>query len=324
VALASDPAIVSSPDAANWTRRLSGAPDGLVGIGYANGGFVAVGGGYSINSTIMTSAEGTNWVNRYSGPTNEVINGVTYGNGQYLAVGENGTIVGSLDGTNWVQRQSGTQSVLYGVTYASSQFVAVGDAGIILGSVDGSNWVQRESGTAGPKLSGIAYGNGLFVVVGDVILTSADGTHWVQQASQQSGPLSAIAYGNGYFVAVGVGSSIVTSADGVNWTRHAHQYFYPNLHGVAYGDGHFVAFGDYGTILESGSIVTIALTPSVRNGLFTLSLTGPRGLAYTIESSSDLVSWQTVTNIVPAQSTTVISDSLPAASDHVFYHAYGK
>jgi hypothetical protein len=53
-------------------------------------------------------------------------------------------------------------------------------------------------------------------------------------------------------------------------------------------------------------------------------LEGPTGLAYTIQSSTDLISWQTVTNITSVQPTTVILPAPSAASDHRFYRAYSQ
>ena len=51
--------------------------------------------------------------------------------------------------------------------------MAVGRGGAILTSPDGVTWTQRTSGTS-RDLNGVAYGNGLFVAVGDfgIIFTS--------------------------------------------------------------------------------------------------------------------------------------------------------
>jgi hypothetical protein len=85
-----------------------------------------------------------------------------------------------------------------------------------------------------------------------------------------------------------------------------------------------VAVGDNGTILESGSIISLALAPSVGTSGLTLSLTGPTGLAYTIEESTDLVSWRSLTNIISTQPTEVISDSLQALGGSAFYRAHSQ
>jgi hypothetical protein len=74
---------------------------------------------------------------------------------------------------SWTQRTSGTSNWLNGVAYGNGLFVAVGDGGTILTSPDGVSWTQRTSGTSN-QLNGVAYGNGLFVAVGwdGTILTS--------------------------------------------------------------------------------------------------------------------------------------------------------
>ena len=97
-----------------------------------------------------------------------------------------------------------------------------------------------------------------------------------------------------------------------------------NLSAVAYGNGQFVAVGRYGTILQSGSIITLSITPNADTRRLTLSLEGPTGLGYTIQSSTDLMSWLSVTNITTTQPGSVILDVLPADSARVFYRAYSQ
>jgi hypothetical protein len=60
--------------------------------------------------------------------------------------------------------------------------------------------------------------------------------------------LTAVAYGNGLFVAVGKWGAILTSPDGETWTEQASPTGNP-LFGVTYGNGTFVAVGDFGIIL---------------------------------------------------------------------------
>ena len=305
-----------------WTWR-NPLPTGnyLNGITYGNDQFVAVGD----LGTIVTSTDGSDWVLRESGTTDR-LSDIGYGNGQFVAVGDSGTIVTSTDGVNWVQRQSGTSYPLYGIAYGNGQFVAVASAytgapGTIVSSADGVNWVQQQSGTA-YGLNGIAYGNGQFVAVGNLgtILSSTDGTNWVQQQSGTTIGLGGIAYGNGQFVAEGGPGIILTSADGVKWAEHQPGPVGP----IAYGNGQFVAVGPGGRVLESGSIITLSITPRADTGLLTLSLEGPTGLGYTVQTSTDLGSWQTLTNLTSVQPTTFIFDALPAGSDRVFYRAYSQ
>src|SRR5215470_6955217 len=89
------------------------------------------------------------WTWRNPQPTGNILYGLAYGNGQFVAVGGAGTIVTSTDGTNWVLRESGSRYSFYGgVIYANGQFVAVSDPGTIVTSVDGrTGW-----GSSRPQL----------------------------------------------------------------------------------------------------------------------------------------------------------------------------
>jgi hypothetical protein len=79
------------------------------------------------------------------------------------------------------------------------------------GSGAGTTWTSCTS--QGNALFGVAYGNGLFVAVGEggTILTSRDGVSWTQQTSPTSDWLRGATYGNGLFIAVGNGGTILTS-----------------------------------------------------------------------------------------------------------------
>jgi len=116
---------------------------------------------------------------------------------------------------------------------------------------------------------------------------------------------------------------VLTSGDGVNWVERRSGGAF-SLSGIVYGNGHFVAVGPGGRVLQSGSIITLALAPKAGTGLLKLSLEGPTALAYTIQTSTDLGSWQTLTNITGVQPTTVIFDALPVASDRLFCRAYSQ
>lgn len=94
------------------------------------------------------------------------------------------------NGTVWRISDAGTNQALFSVTYGNGQFVAVGDSGAIVASPDGITWTQKYSGTAECLMS-VTYGNGQFVAVGYrmingvvAILTSPDGTIGQQEVFQ--------------------------------------------------------------------------------------------------------------------------------------------
>jgi photosystem II stability/assembly factor-like uncharacterized protein len=165
-----------------------------------------------------------NWTRRTSGGND--LHDVTYGNGLFVAVGQNGTILTSPDGARWTARASGADNFLSGVTYGNGLFVAVGVA-----VRSSSSW-----------LSGW--------LPGPTMLTSPDGVTWTEQTSPTNNELKDVTYGNGLFVAVGEDGTILTSRDGVDWTEQISPTNNSFL-SVTYGNGRFVAVGIYGTILTS-------------------------------------------------------------------------
>jgi hypothetical protein len=193
----------------------------------------------------------------------------------------------------WVQGDAGTTNVLYGVAYGNGQFVAVG------GHV--GDWLTSSALDVGS------------------IITSADGVNWV--LSGITNGLRRIALGNGQFVAVGDGGTTLTSPDGMTWTRRKLSPWDLGLNDIAYGNGRFFVVRG-GTILESGSIISMSMTRSANPELLSLSVSGPIGLIYTVQTSSDLTIWQDFTNIIGAQPTNVVFDNRPAGSGHMFFRAF--
>jgi hypothetical protein len=110
----------------------------LSSIIYANSLFVIVGAG----GAILTSADGIAWSQESSG-TEVGINDITYGDNQYVAVGNN-IILTSPDGRSW--RVTFTSTQLQSITYGYNQYIATGVSGVIMRSIDGVNWTQESSG----------------------------------------------------------------------------------------------------------------------------------------------------------------------------------
>jgi len=218
------------------------------------------------------------WHLRYSSGNH--LNGIAYGNGTFVAVGNAGTILTSLDGgVTWTPQTVSPTNNLNGVTHgANGLFVAVGDQGIIFHSHDGISWDQSNA-SAFPRtynLRGVAYGSQGFIAVGDdgtgnaLILRSTDGGDpWYAKDDLTIGYwLNAITYGNSRYAVVGAiwltgpgtpDAGSLMSTDGISWTIR--ELNLPGslgigLNGVAYGNGDFVAVGDGGRIYSStdGSI----------------------------------------------------------------------
>jgi hypothetical protein len=56
---------------------------------------------------------------------------VSYGNGAFVVVGYGGFVATSTDGTNWVKRQSGTTDNLFALAFGGGRFVATGGNKVI-------------------------------------------------------------------------------------------------------------------------------------------------------------------------------------------------
>ncbi len=118
-------------------------------------------------------------------------------------------------------------------------FLAVGQSCTAWSSTDGTSWSQLPNNFTGcdrnasAELYSVAYGSGVFVVVGSTtgtnagcgIWTGKDGRNWTRQSCSFAYPLRAVAYSSSLqrFVAVGTNSdavvcdSMFSSLDGNTW-----------------------------------------------------------------------------------------------------------
>lgn len=118
--------------------------------------------------------------------------------------GAEGAIYASGDGDHWTLRsrpeRSITRPVLKGnVLYASG--VQSTDGGVTWREIDPDPWAPS------PAL----YAAGTFLSLSDGLLTSSDFVKWTRREPGTTDTLRAAAYGNGVFVVVGEGGRIVTS-----------------------------------------------------------------------------------------------------------------
>jgi len=121
-----------------------GAPD--PGIFYGGGKFLGFISGNS--NVIVYSTDGINWTSVANLPTSTTWYGVTYGNGKFVAIGNEATAY-STDGISWT---AGNMSALSGsarkwktITYGNGKFVAAGDLAYTSYSTDGINWTSNGS-----------------------------------------------------------------------------------------------------------------------------------------------------------------------------------
>lgn len=191
------------------------------GVHYANGLFVASGGGTPINGSqfgrITTSPDGVTWTTRKTTNSNWV-GGVTYGNGRWVATGGWGLVMYSVDGINWTETSYGSYQ-MRGITFGNGVFISYGDGGSRTKSTDGITW-SNVSSTMG-SYEEITFGKNYFYgIKGSNVYQSTDGNSWALVPGLASDTFKSLSYSNGtlYFVASG---GTYYSKDGSTWTKGA-------------------------------------------------------------------------------------------------------
>ncbi len=209
-------------------------------------------------------------------PTNDSWQSITYGNGIFMALGENGLIATSSDGINWRASIMDEFYIFWkSIAYGNGRFVGVGYYGNYVSTDNGATWQQEMMRYAHT----ITYGNGKFVAyrsdgemgISPSTAVSSDGIDWVYSENIGTA-INSMTYGNGLFVAVG--SNVVkTSPDGLTWTTRTAAEANTWL-SVTYGNGLFVAVAGSGT---------------------NRVMTSPDGITWTARAAAEANVWQSVT-----------------------------
>jgi hypothetical protein len=206
-----------------WTtNQVSTNAFGLDRVVFGNGRFVASG-GFSDFGALMSSEDGLNWVLRAGGSNGvppDLIYGLTYSEGRFMAVGHFGGIGVSLDGTTWAFSSVPIESLL-GATYGGL-FVAVGSryynpAGSnVFWSANGTTWNPSAS-TPSITLRGVAHGAGKYVAIGNndgFVYRMASLNSWTQGTIP--GGAEIFFYNNVFIVPFTAGTNLL-STDGLAW-----------------------------------------------------------------------------------------------------------
>jgi hypothetical protein len=153
----------------------------------------------------------------------------------------------SLDGVSWTATpDSPFSSSINGIAYGGGTFWAVESSGRMAYSSDGVSWTVF-AGRPFSDGSGIAYGNGTFVAVGDRIVYSSANEPWTLVSSSPFSPIVGIIYGS-KFIAMGSNGKLASSPNGKTWseaitpTVPSIDSFTTDSYGIAYGGDKFVAF----------------------------------------------------------------------------------
>ena len=268
----------------------------------------------TIQSAAHNPSAGITWKTASNIPANSVWNGITYGEGKYVAVGSNtggsvGQAMYSTDGISWTLSTNVPNQVWNNVTYGNGKFVAI-QGNYTMSSNDGINWTAGSTSLIGQLLYGLAYGAGKFVAqYYNGFVYSSDGSTWTKVVFAKHG--SRIIFANNNFLSLsGSGDSATVSSDGVNWTTTGDSLLKSTtIGGFTYGNGTFVGTTTAGIPKaiystnngQTWTTVSVPTQPYIGmaygNGLFVAvgynSTSGvPQGIY-----STDGITWTTASNL---------------------------
>lgn len=252
--------VVTSTDGITWTQQTTPAGAFFRDATFGAGLFVAVGGGLH---NVMTSPDGTEWTVREGGP-GIALDCIVYNpiDGLFVALG-GARAVTSSDGINWNAHiiPLGTWK---GVTYANGQYIAVGYEGKILISTNATNWVLAPAFTSEDFVD-IDFKDGRFVLVSfqGGIFSSENGTDWNRRYQLMNS--NSLGHDGNYWLVIGMtesfGDVFLLSDDGISWL--AFDSVTQDLKTIISGEpGVFIVAGDSG--LTAGfPIQVVTLGPNV-------------------------------------------------------------
>ena len=203
------------------------------------------------------------------------LNGITFGNNTFVAVGEKGTVRTSSDnGATWDNGTRGTTSELNEIAYGDSTFVAVGERGTHLYSRDdGTTW-DNGTWSDDDHVTGVAFGSNSFIGVSSTYLTKStdNGSNWVRGCSGVR--VYDMAFGNNKFVGSGAEGAIQISDNGSGCSTPSgsgSRTTEETLYGITFGNNRFLTVGSDGWLSitgDNGNNFTALTIPTGANHLY--------------------------------------------------------
>ena len=181
------------------------------------------------------------------------LDGITFGNNTFVAVGERGTVRYSSDnGSSWDNGTSGTTREFYEIAYGDNTFVAVGQSG--RHSYSSNNGTSWDNGTWSDTdhVTGVEFGNNTFIGSSSTNLTRStdNGANWNLIGAGLK--VYDVAFGNSMFLACGAEGAIVTTSDnGSSWTTRTSGASTSTLYGITFGNNQFFSVGSSGKLIKS-------------------------------------------------------------------------
>ena len=253
--------------AANSNTVLIGGNNGALASSTNTGTTWAYNDGLAKSQTVWGSNTNINCITF----GNSVFVTCNAGKSAISADGVTWTYSNQLSTTGWGLTQA------RGITYGNSQFLVVGDNGAGAISSDGLTWTYLNTlvnSTGVRTLKTVAWNGSIFLIGREDgrTATSSNGTTWQGQASPGSGswgtiPINAIIWAGTKFLAVGNSGRTATSPEGLFWTFNSTDLSH-NFRSVAWNGSVFVAGTSTGLLLYSYNGSTWTTNNSLINAGF--------------------------------------------------------
>lgn len=198
-----------------WTGRTQAEANNWVGIATDGTVFVAISSNGTHRAQFATDL--TNWLT--GSPSALAYTDIAYGLGVFIACA-NGQVSVSSNGFTWASYSTSTAASWASIAYGDNTFVVVGTNVVNYSRNNGATWIAATCPSH--SWTKVRYVNGLFIAgcSGSAnLMTSPDGITWTDRTVTKN--VSGIAYGNGMYLTVGNNSSPegMTSTDGITWTE---------------------------------------------------------------------------------------------------------
>jgi len=211
-------------------------------ITFGNGRFVVSGQPYGTGTaSFIWSDDGKTWTKSVTNTTAyRAFELIAYGAGRFVAAttfpdipDRSYTAVSTDNGVTWtVTAQAIGTRFSNGISFANSRFVTTSASqyGYLVQSADGVTWVQQDVGAGLYTWGGVAFGNGVYSVVGEVLgtsqfttATSPDFATWTYHL-QNTDPVRNVIFHCGVFVGFSLQGRIATSINGSSYLQSDSAY----------------------------------------------------------------------------------------------------
>ncbi len=275
--------VLTSTDATTWATRTTPLTKNGIAVAYGAGVYVMGCNLTSETQQIATSTDAVTWTARSTPSDSKAIRDIIFGGGKFVSIYNSSTtpIMTSTDGIAWTAHavptpapSGGWQRLAYSSTLGL--YVAICPTGPIMTSTDAVTWTDTGSPVTFSDLACIAWGTGLFVLLGGTegsglhLHTSPDGITWTLQSDPAGAAhrYEGVCFGGGKFVAVSPNGFAASSSDGLTWTQGTGVPS-DTWQAVTFGAGKYVACANGSSDTSSAMTSTDAVawtaqtTPSV-------------------------------------------------------------